>query len=322
MRKSRRFICPAILFFLVNLSLPVQALEIGGTGDRGSFQGTLEVLRGDDGRQTILTLELTNAASPGAEATITGWYLNNPGGRITSVTMSDSTFTLLGGPVYRNGIDASPVGYYDIGGAVPAQAAEGSAKISGSSADSAADPGDAGDGSAGSANLRAGIAAGQTRRFQLILRGTDLKNLDADRFAGEAPEGGEHFLAVRFQGPAAGETEIVPAALVSAPEAVVTAAPGASIPRSYAILPNYPNPFNASTNIDFQLPAGGHVSLTIYDVLGRTVRHLVDGHQEAGNYIARWDGRDDRGKVMKSGVYFCVFESGSFREVIKMVLSR
>jgi hypothetical protein len=323
MNRSTRVTWLAVLFLLIGLVPCAQTLEIGGTGSRGAFQGTLQVRCGEDGRQAVLTLELTNSTSPGDGLTITGWYLNNPGGTISAVAMADSVFALLGGPVFRNSIDASPAGYYDIGAAASGEE-EAAGKNSAGAGSAAAGESTAGDGhdSAGRTADCAGIAAGRSRRFQLVLRGTDLKSLDADRFAGEAPEGGEHFLAVRFQGPAAGEIEIVPAGPVSQPEAVVTPAAASSVPRGYALQPNYPNPFNASTNIGFRLPAGGHVSLTIYDVLGRTARHLVDQHQEAGNYIARWDGRDDRGKVMKSGVYFCVFEAGSCRETIKMVLSR
>lgn len=287
MPKTWKMLSSMLIVLLVSLTPRAGALEIDGTGNLGSFRGTLQVRSGENDHQAVLILELTNTASPGNDAVITGWYLNNPGMKISSVTMADSAFALVGGPVFRNGIDVSPVGYYDIGLSIPG-----------------------------------GLASGQTRNFQLILQGTDLKDLDASSFAEERPEGGECFLAVRFAGPVADETETVTASPVMEPQTVVTPAGGSSIPRGYALQPNYPNPFNASTNIGFQLPSGGHVSLTIYDVLGRTVRRLVDRRQEAGNYIACWNGRNDQGQVMKSGVYFCVFESGSCRETIKMVLSR
>jgi len=302
MPKTWRILCPFCIVLLVCLATCTDALQIEGSGSLGAFEGTLEVSRGDEGQQAVLTLELTNAASPGDDAVITGWYLNNPGGRITSVTMMDSVFVLLGGPVYRNSIDASPAGYFDIGGVV-----EEDPVNTGERTDRAAFE---------------GIEPGQPRRFQLILRGGDLESLDANSFTAERPEGGECFLAVRIQRSGADEAEIVPASRVFDPETMVTPAAGSSMPRGYALLPNYPNPFNASTNIGFQLPSSGHVSLIIYDVLGRMARRLVNRHQEAGNYIARWDGRNDQGRVMKSGVYFCVFESGSSRETIKMVLSR
>ncbi|MFC1683520.1 FlgD immunoglobulin-like domain containing protein [Candidatus Zixiibacteriota bacterium] len=101
-----------------------------------------------------------------------------------------------------------------------------------------------------------------------------------------------------------------------------SAASNTIIPRSYALRPNYPNPFNASTIINYQIPKASFVSLTVYDVLGRTARELVNEHQQAGDYKIKWDGRDGQGREMKSGVYFCVFKAGSASETMKMVLSR
>jgi hypothetical protein len=242
-------------------------------------------------------VELTNTTYSGTGGTITGLFLNNPGGIISTVTISDSGCVLLGSPAFRNGIDASPAGYYDLGASL----------------------GDRGD---DAGDRPAGIASGQTKSFHFTLSGVGLDGLNEYSFVEETPEGGDHFLAVRFDGFPGGESETVPANQVSAPETVVTPTAGSSVPQHYALLPNYPNPFNATTNIGFQLPASGHVALTIYDVLGRTARHLVDARQAAGSYIARWNGRDDQGCVLKSGVYFCVFESGSYRQTIKMVLSR
>jgi len=311
MPKTWKILFLLLLVLLFCLAPCARALEIDGSGQLGSFRGALEVGCGNDPRQAVLTLELTNTASAEHGRRITGWYLNNPGGRIASVTMADSAFSLLGGPVFRNSIDASPAGYYDIGAELEAEP-----EAAGES------PAGAGDDRAGTAEEPGGIAAGQTGRFKLILHGTDLADLNADSFTGERPEGGECFLAVRFGGPADEETEMVTAGRVFETEAVVTPAGGSSIPRGYALQPNYPNPFNASTNIGFQIPSAGHVSLTIYDVLGRKVRYLVDRRQEAGNYIARWNGRNDQGQVVKSGVYFCVFEAGSQRQTVKMVLSR
>jgi hypothetical protein len=99
-------------------------------------------------------------------------------------------------------------------------------------------------------------------------------------------------------------------------------ASNAVIPKSYSLRQNYPNPFNASTMINYQIPKSGFVSLTIYDVLGRTSRELISAHQQAGDYKIQWDGKDSKGRELKSGVYFCVLEAGSFSETMKMVLSR
>ena len=67
---------------------------------------------------------------------------------------------------------------------------------------------------------------------------------------------------------------------------------------------NYPNPFNPSTRIEYELPAAGHVTLAVYDAEGRRVRTLIDRHRSSGPHMAMWDGRDDEGRFVATGVYF------------------
>lgn len=83
----------------------------------------------------------------------------------------------------------------------------------------------------------------------------------------------------------------------------VTSQPQA-LPSSFKLVQNYPNPFNPSTNIRFDLPLASQVSLIIYNALGQTVRTLLDRRYEAGSHQIIWDGRDDFGKPIASGVYF------------------
>jgi len=84
---------------------------------------------------------------------------------------------------------------------------------------------------------------------------------------------------------------------------------------------NYPNPFNPSTTITFQLRGGGHVHLAIYDVAGRRIRTLVSGVRNAGAaHRAEWDGRDDDGRAVSSGVYFCRLTTQGFIETRKLML--
>ncbi len=97
---------------------------------------------------------------------------------------------------------------------------------------------------------------------------------------------------------------------------------GGSVPSSYALFQNYPNPFNSSTSIRFDLPREGHVTIRIFDTLGREKRLLLDRRQKAGGYTISWSGRDNKGKTLPSGVYFCKLESGGFEGVIKMVMMR
>lgn len=76
------------------------------------------------------------------------------------------------------------------------------------------------------------------------------------------------------------------------------------LPERFSLLPNYPNPFNSSTNIQFELPAPGHLSLMIFDILGRNVATLADGEFPAGRHIINWDGRDSQGQSVASGRYY------------------
>jgi flagellar hook capping protein FlgD len=78
---------------------------------------------------------------------------------------------------------------------------------------------------------------------------------------------------------------------------------GTMHPTVTALLPNTPNPFNPSTTIGFSLADGGPVSLCIYNALGQQVRMLVNSHTTAGYHTVTWNGYDDRGKAVASGVY-------------------
>lgn len=77
------------------------------------------------------------------------------------------------------------------------------------------------------------------------------------------------------------------------------------IPQTFRVFPNYPNPFNSTTHIRYQLPERGKVTLEIYNVLGQRVRTLVNEAQAAGVYTVEWDGRNGQGVSVGSGVYFC-----------------
>jgi photosystem II stability/assembly factor-like uncharacterized protein len=83
----------------------------------------------------------------------------------------------------------------------------------------------------------------------------------------------------------------------------------------YELFQNYPNPFNSETRIEFSIPFREHVSLKIYDVLGREVGVLVDDVLKSGSYAVVFDGGN-----LSSGIYFYILKAGNFREVRKMVL--
>lgn len=96
--------------------------------------------------------------------------------------------------------------------------------------------------------------------------------------------------------------------------------PLAALPASFSLEQNYPNPFNPSTTIGYQLAAKGLVQLKVYDVLGRLVATLVNAVEGPGVHAVRWDGKNDRGETMSSGMYFYQLKSESSVTVKKMVL--
>ncbi|MCC6652306.1 MAG: carbohydrate-binding protein [Candidatus Eisenbacteria bacterium] len=91
-------------------------------------------------------------------------------------------------------------------------------------------------------------------------------------------------------------------------------------PRAFGLSRSYPNPSNARTSIEYVLPAEGPVRLAVYDACGRQVRVLADRRMQAGTHMAAWDGRDDGGKRLASGVYFVRFEAAGMAQVGKLVL--
>jgi len=92
------------------------------------------------------------------------------------------------------------------------------------------------------------------------------------------------------------------------------------IPDEFAIKPNYPNPFNAETMVKIAVPIRSDVNLVVYDLLGRKVTTLLNANVQPGYHSVVWQGRDDRGKAVASGVYFLVLESGGFQAVQKTLL--
>ncbi|MGH7597280.1 MAG: FlgD immunoglobulin-like domain containing protein, partial [bacterium] len=97
---------------------------------------------------------------------------------------------------------------------------------------------------------------------------------------------------------------------------------GTGLPKTFTLYPNYPNPFNPETAIRFYLPEESEVKLTLFNVVGETVKTLVSGRRAAGNHAEIWDGRNDHGELVASGVYFLQMRAGDFKAVQKMVLTR
>jgi hypothetical protein len=96
--------------------------------------------------------------------------------------------------------------------------------------------------------------------------------------------------------------------------------PQLALPTEYALHPNFPNPFNPSTTIKYDLKEAGKVSLKIYNVLGQEVRTLVSGAQTAGFKNIAWDGRNNAGQAVSSGIYVYRLETSGFVKSRKMML--
>lgn len=94
----------------------------------------------------------------------------------------------------------------------------------------------------------------------------------------------------------------------------------ATLPTAFAVEQNYPNPFNPATEIRFALPGASDVEITIYNALGQKVNTLVNRKFDAGFHSVKWNGTDERGSGVSSGIYFYRVSAGAFSSVKKMLL--
>lgn len=100
-----------------------------------------------------------------------------------------------------------------------------------------------------------------------------------------------------------------------------------AMPSLFALYQNYPNPFNSSTEISYHLPATGtkmpvHITLEVYNILGERVRTLVDQDEPPGLYTIQWDGKNDDGMEVSSGIYLYRMSAGDFVQTRVMVLQK
>jgi hypothetical protein len=93
-----------------------------------------------------------------------------------------------------------------------------------------------------------------------------------------------------------------------------------ALPNEYKLYQNYPNPFNPSTKIKFTLPETARVTVRVYDMLGREVRKLVNTEQSAGTHEVMWNGDNDMGQKVASGIYLYSVSTNKFVQTKKMVL--
>ena len=110
---------------------------------------------------------------------------------------------------------------------------------------------------------------------------------------------------------------IVVNSLVSAVDDEVT-----NMPNGFYLEQNYPNPFNPETHISYQLSDVSNVTLIIYDLLGREIKNLVSKEQPYGYYTVSWDGKDNAGKIVPSGIYLYTLKTVNFVQSKKMIMMK
>ena len=98
--------------------------------------------------------------------------------------------------------------------------------------------------------------------------------------------------------------------------------PTDALPKFTTLAQNFPNPFNPSTTIKFDLKEKGLVTLKVYNVAGQLVRTLVNEVKDANSYTVAWDGKNDRGGAVASGIYFYKMDTKDFSQTKKMVMLR
>ena len=94
----------------------------------------------------------------------------------------------------------------------------------------------------------------------------------------------------------------------------------AAVPDVFALHQNYPNPFNPITRINYDLPEDALVNITIYDMMGRRVKTLINSEQTAGYRNIRWNATNHLGQAVSAGLYIYTIRAGDFRQTKKMVL--
>lgn len=146
----------------------------------------------------------------------------------------------------------------------------------------------------------------------------------------EPPSGGGLFLSLGIN--VVEETEIEIRENINAQDTVITTVPlhlmttgtvdNGEVPANYALQDNYPNPFNPTTNISYDLPRQTYVSLGIYNILGRRIATLVNETQASGRHVIQWNGNDDFGNEVSNGAYFYRIQTPEFSAVKKMVFMK
>ncbi|MBD3287320.1 T9SS type A sorting domain-containing protein [candidate division KSB1 bacterium] len=95
-----------------------------------------------------------------------------------------------------------------------------------------------------------------------------------------------------------------------------------NVPDAFVLEQNFPNPFNPSTEIRYSIPTQKFVTLEIYNVRGQLIRSLVRERQAAGNYLVHWNGTDESGNLVSSGLYLYQLKAGELVRTQKMIMTK
>ncbi len=98
--------------------------------------------------------------------------------------------------------------------------------------------------------------------------------------------------------------------------------PNPVIPNESTLFQNFPNPFNAGTRIRYDLSMPAHVQIIVYNFLGEEIKTVVNKYHSSGSYVAYWEGKDNRGYALPSGIYFYQMKAGNFSQIRKIILVR
>ena len=92
------------------------------------------------------------------------------------------------------------------------------------------------------------------------------------------------------------------------------------LPNQLILHPNFPNPFNPITTLRYDIPHDGLINITIYDMMGKTVKTLVNSYQTAGYKSVQWNATNDKNEPVSAGLYLYTIQAGKFIQTKKMVL--
>ena len=150
---------------------------------------------------------------------------------------------------------------------------------------------------------------------------SEMENTFNLAFAGtEAINSDEKIIKLKFRKLKKDADLILIKAAVNETEINVLNSFDAFIPEEFKLCQNYPNPFNNNTVIEFRIPESALIGLKIYNLIGQEVKTLVSENYNAGTYKIEWDGTNNEGIRVNSGIYFYRLKAGSFTSLKKMVL--